>query len=160
MGQQAHVGWRLTQPVGSFVAAEHGGKELTVVSRLEDSPPLVVGRDPDPVRLPAMKIGQTLGPDFIWCAACAYGCSKSELELVKDILRAKIAAQRMDATARELESITLSDSPLLERGFGNDDSEGIADGPNDELHADVITVITSHASWGPTRGQIACKTVE
>src|SRR5260370_39150269 len=100
MGQQARVGRRLTQPFGSFIAAKHGGKELTVVSGLEDSPPLVVCRDPDPVRLPTMKIGQTLGPDFIWRAACGYGCSKPELELVKDIRRTKLAAPGMDAAAR------------------------------------------------------------
>jgi hypothetical protein len=55
MRQQAHVGRRLPQAIGAFIASQHHREQLAVAARLDDLLPLVVGGNPSSTLPPSVS---------------------------------------------------------------------------------------------------------
>jgi len=125
----------LTEPIGSFVASEHDGEELPVVSAFENPLPFVVGRNPNPAFLPTVKICESVGADLSRGALRDDGGGEPAFELVQHAMTKRTRTRGANGPFGEFERVTLADVPRLERGLRHDDAERIADSPNRKLHS-------------------------
>jgi hypothetical protein len=129
---------RLPQPHGILVTSEHHGEKHTVVLGLRNVLPLIVGRTPSPLVLPAMQIREHLSPDFPRRKA-TYNCkSDGPFELIQRLVRKAAASRGSNAALGKFQMIALADSPRLERSFRQNDAKGVTDTSHPQSHSCII----------------------
>src|SRR5215469_16987149 len=71
--QKSHVRHRLPQSHGLVIVSKHRSEQHPVVVVLRDSAPLVVGRYPSTLQLPAVEIRENLRTYFPWRTTAHHG---------------------------------------------------------------------------------------
>src|SRR5882757_3146587 len=152
---------RLPQPHGILVASEHHREKHSVVLRLCNALPFIIGRAPSPLVLPAMQIRQHLGPDFPRRKATYNRKSDRPFELIQRLMRKAAASRGSNAALGEFQMIALTDTPRLKHSFRQDDSKGVSHTAHCQFHCEVITSNNRHSNWQATpAGLTICQSIK
>src|SRR5271170_1642310 len=95
--------------------SEHYRKKCTVIFRLRNSQPFIIGRTPCPLFLPSMQIGEHLSSNLPRRKATHDCKSDATFEFIQCLMRKATTSRRSNAALREFQLIALTDAPLFER---------------------------------------------
>jgi hypothetical protein len=135
-GEETDVRGGLAEAIGTLVAAEHRGKQSSVVLALENGLPFVVRRDPRAGGLPAVEVGKALRPDTTSAEAIDDLNGQSALEIVQSRMRRHRSRAWNERPVAKLEGPSLPEGPRVQRPLGDDDSQGVPDASETQFHAD------------------------
>lgn len=118
---------------------EHRGEKPAIVFLLRQALPFFVCRDPGTQVFPAMQVGEHLRAYLLRSELPHDRERYRPAELIQRPMREFRATGGSYSTRAELKVIALADAPSVKRGPWEDEPQRIADAPDFEFHADVIT---------------------